>query len=294
MKRRPLLAFSLVATTIFLAAVVGCSKDPPPEPLPNPARVKSNESTGELALSTKTTRSPVRPRHKVNARPLASVTPSQDDPLAGRWTLADALHDLKGTGALLADLELEIPSKGSQEAKKLGNKLTCELFEDKAPLTVANFVGLARGQRPWKSPDNKWVKKPAYDGTLFHRIIRGFMIQGGDAQGTGTGEPGYVIPDEIWEDAFHDRAGLLCMANRGRDTNGAQFFITDAAAPHLDNGYTIFGECAPLDLVHRLAAVEVKGERPSTPPKIKKVTIRRGVSPLAPASASATGTTPTP
>ena len=89
------------------------------------------------------------------------------------------------------------------------------------------------------------MNKPAYDGTSFHRIIKGFMIQGGDAKGNGSGEPGYVIKDELWEGAKHDRAGLLCMANRGPNTNGAQFFITDAAAAHLDTSYTIFGECAP-------------------------------------------------
>jgi cyclophilin family peptidyl-prolyl cis-trans isomerase len=94
--------------------------------------------------------------------------------------------------------------------------LECKMFADKAPITVANFVGLARGLRPWKNGDGKWVKTPAYEGTVFHRIIKGFMIQGGDtAKKAGRGEAGYVIPDEIWEDANHDRAGLLCMANRG-------------------------------------------------------------------------------
>ena len=155
--------------------------------------------------------------------------------------------------------------------------LDCKLFEDKAPITVANFVGLARGVRPWKEPQTgQWVKKPAYDGTIFHRVIKGFMIQGGDPKGTGSGEPGYVIPDEIWENALHDRPGLLCMANRGPNTNGAQFFITDALAKHLDGGYTIFGECGPEEMVHKLASVEVQGERPKNPPKIKTVTIRRG------------------
>ena len=140
---------------------------------------------------------------------------------------------------------------------------------------MANFVGLARGLRPWKTPEGTWEKKPAYDGTIFHRIIKGFMIQGGDAMKNGSGEAGYVIPDEVWKGAAHDRAGLLCMANRGKNTNSAQFFITDAAALHLDSGYTIFGECGPVDLVHTLASVEVQGQRPKTPPDIKKVTITR-------------------
>ena len=91
----------------------------------------------------------------------------------------------------------------------------------------------------------------------------------------GSGEPGYVIPDELWEGAKHDRAGLLCMANRGPNTNGAQFFITDAAAAHLDRSYTIFGECGPVDLIHKIAAVETQGDRPKSPPDIKKITITR-------------------
>src|SRR6185369_7333548 len=92
----------------------------------------------------------------------------------------------------------------------------------------------------------------------------------------GTGEAGYVIPDEIWEDANHDRPGLLCMANRGANTNSAQWFITDAAAAHLDMGYTIFGECSPVDVVHKIASVETSpGDRPKTPVNITSVTIRR-------------------
>jgi len=194
---------------------------------------------------------------RIPARPVASVKPSPDDPLAGKFSLTEATEGLEGSGPLMATIETDV-----------GN-LECKLYEDKAPITVANFVGLARGVRPWKNPEGQWVKKPAYDGTIFHRIIKGFMIQGGDPKGIGSGEPGYVIPDEIWENALHDRAGLLCMANRGPNTNGAQFFITDALAKHLDNGYTIFGECGPEETVHKLASVEVQGERPKSPPKMK-------------------------
>jgi peptidyl-prolyl cis-trans isomerase A (cyclophilin A) len=110
---------------------------------------------------------------------------------------------------------------------------------------------------------------------VFHRVIKGFMIQGGDAKKNGSGEAGYVIPDEVWAGAHHDRAGLLCMANRGPNTSSAQFFITDAAAPHLDSGYTIFGECGPVDVIHNIASVETTGDRPKTPPDIKKVTVTR-------------------
>ena len=186
-----------------------------------------------------------------------------DDPTGGRWSYADATKDLKGTGALVAKIATP---KGL---------LTCKLFDDKAPATVANFVGLARGIRPWKDAQGRWVKRPAYDGTTFHRVIKGFMIQGGDAKGDGTGEPGYVIRDELWAGATHDRAGLLCMANRGPNTNGAQFFITDAPAVHLDRSYTIFGECSPVDTVHALASWPVVRDQAVNPPRIATVSIER-------------------
>jgi len=202
-------------------------------------------------------------KRKISAKPVAEVKPSADDPLQGKWTLEDATKGLPAGKTLKAAIETDLGT------------LSCTLFADKAPITVANFVGLARGIRPWKTPEGKWEKTPAYDGTIFHRIIKGFMIQGGDAKKNGSGEAGFVIPDEVWEDANHDRAGLLCMANRGKNTNSAQFFITDAAAAHLDGGYTIFGECGPEEMVHEIANVEVRGERPVTAPTIKKVAITR-------------------
>jgi peptidyl-prolyl cis-trans isomerase A (cyclophilin A) len=185
------------------------------------------------------------------------------DPLEGKFTLADATKDLKGSGALVATIDTSMGA------------LRCKLYEDKAPNTVANFVGLARGLRVWKDPNDAWVLRPAYDGTDFHRIIKGFMIQGGDPKGNGAGEPGYTIKDELWSGAKHDRAGLLCMANRGHDTNGQQFFITDAAAAHLDGNYTIFGECSPEKTVHDIANSPLRGEKPVTPVAIKTVTVAR-------------------
>jgi len=196
----------------------------------------------------------------------AGVDTTPHDPLNGVFTLDDATRGLPGSGPLVATIATE---RGT---------LRCDLFADRAPITVANFVGLARGVRPWLTPDGTWEARPAYDGTVFHRIIRGFMIQGGDPYGDGKGEPGFVLPDEPWEVAKHDHAGQLCIANRGPDTNGMQFFITDAAAPHLDGGrnaYTIFGKCAPLSVVHALAAVPVNGQRPIHPPLIKSIKISR-------------------
>jgi peptidyl-prolyl cis-trans isomerase A (cyclophilin A) len=201
---------------------------------------------------------------KATTEQAATQKSAGGDPMQGKFTLEQATEGLEGKGPLFAEI------------RTTQGKLDCKLFDDKAPITVANFIGLARGIRPWKDPNNEWVKKPAYDGTTFHRIIKGFMIQGGDAKGTGAGEPGYVIPDEIWPGARHDQRGLLCMANRGPNTNGAQFFITDRAAPHLDGGYTIFGKCGPDSVIEALASVPVRGERPIEPPKIEKVVIRRG------------------
>jgi peptidyl-prolyl cis-trans isomerase A (cyclophilin A) len=196
--------------------------------------------------------------------PPAAAPAAGSDPLGGKFTLAEAIKGVTGKGDLIADIKT---AKG---------QLECKLYEDKAPITVANFVGLARGLRPWKNPSGQWVKTAAYDGTTFHRVVKGFMIQGGDPAGNGTGEPGYVIPDEIWPGAKHDQRGQLCMANRGPNTNGMQFFITDGAPAHLDGGYTIFGKCGPEKVIDALASVPTLGERAADPPKIEKVTIRRG------------------
>jgi peptidyl-prolyl cis-trans isomerase A (cyclophilin A) len=255
---------SLVAGLAASAASVTACQSPP-EPSPDPAP----PSRGAVAAKTGATATayapepPKPPSRKVVGHPTATVPVSPDDPLKGVFSLDDATKGLPAGAQLSASIETSMGT------------LECKLMADKSPITVANFVGLARGIRPWKTPEDKWEKKPAYDGTVFHRIIKGFMIQGGDAKKNGTGEAGYVIPDEVWDDATHDRPGLLCMANRGKNTNSAQFFITDAAAAHLDNGYTIFGECGPVELVHKIASVETRGDKPTTPPDIKKVTITR-------------------
>src|SRR4029453_14112184 len=121
--------------------------------------------------------------------------------------------------------------------------IVIQLFEDKAPKTVANFVGLATGTKEWTDPKTgEKVKKPLYNGTIFHRVIPGFMIQGGDPLGNGTGGPGYRFEDEFNPELRHTRGGILSMANAGPNTNGSQFFITLAPTLHLDNRHSVFGE----------------------------------------------------
>jgi peptidyl-prolyl cis-trans isomerase A (cyclophilin A) len=240
----------------------GCKmNDAPPEPEPKAASTAANEVPA--AASGAGLNVGLGGAGTAATTTAAGVKAANGDPLDGSYTMTDATKDLPGTGPLVATIDTT------------SGALTCKLFDDKAPLTVANFIGLARGTRPWKDPSGKWVSKPAYDGTTFHRVIKGFMIQGGDAKGNGSGEPGYVVPDEIWAGATHDHAGELCMANRGPNTNGAQFFITDAAAKHLDNGYTIFGECTPVETVHAIANVPVAGEAPVTKVVINSVKISR-------------------
>lgn len=246
-----------VSWSLVLLTASAC-KGAPPEPTPA-EKPTEPASTAKATPAVTAAAAPTAPR----VRPPASVRVSPDDPLQGAFTLADAVAGLPGEGKLVAELKTDL------------GVLECELYEDKAPITVANFVGLARGLRDWKDPSGTWVKKPAYDGTGFHRVIKGFMIQGGDASGTGAGSPGYVIPDEIWPGAAHDKRGLICMANRGPNTNGAQFFITDAAAPHLDRGYTIFGQCGPDAVIEKLASVEVRGDQSVKPSKIQTVTVKR-------------------
>jgi peptidyl-prolyl cis-trans isomerase A (cyclophilin A) len=120
---------------------------------------------------------------------------------------------------------------------------TVRLLPEHAPKTVENFVGLAQGSKEWTDPrDGGRKSDPLYDGTIFHRVIADFMIQGGDPKGTGTGGPGYTFEDEVSGGPSFDRPGLLAMANAGPNTNGSQFFVTVAPTPWLTGKHTIFGE----------------------------------------------------
>ncbi len=155
-------------------------------------------------------------------------------------------------------------------------EIVVKLLPEKAPKTVANFVGLAEGTKEWKDPKSgQAVKRPLYDGTVFHRVILDFMIQGGDPLGTGTGGPGYRFEDEIGPDNRFDKPGLLAMANAGPNTNGSQFFITEVPTPHLNRGHTIFGQVVEgQDIVTKIARVpRGPGDRPVTPVRVNKITV---------------------
>ncbi len=171
-------------------------------------------------------------------------------------------------------------------------RLTCKLYSQQAPATVANFIGLAQGTKEWTDPTTlqKVKNKPFYNGTTFHRVIPNFMIQGGDRAGDGTGDPGYFFQDEIDPDLTFDVAGRLAMANAGPGpsgggTNGSQFFITEQPVPELDGKHTIFGQCDSHSvlLVASIARVERNAnDKPDTPVVIERVTIVPDGQPLPP------------
>jgi len=171
-------------------------------------------------------------------------------------------------------------------------RITCQFFQKQAPKTVANFIGLAEGTKDWTDPQSKKAmhNKPLYDGTIFHRVIPEFMIQGGDPTGTGMGDPGYTFEDEFNPDLNFDVPGRLAMANSGPNTNGSQFFITEVPTEHLNQRHTIFGQCdtSSVNLVKVIARVERDAnDKPVTPVVLKKVTIVPEGQPM-PAAPSAT------
>jgi cyclophilin family peptidyl-prolyl cis-trans isomerase len=196
--------------------------------------------------------------------------------------------------------------------KTTDGNFTCELFRDKVPNAVDNFIGLAKGTKDWRDPETHAKKhaKPLYDGTTFHRVIPQFMIQGGDPLGTGEGDPGFKIKDEYSPDLKFDKPGVLAYANSGANTNGSQFFITEVAVPTLDPcldaggcdrggrhvpkgyGYTIFGQCTPVSLVGTIARTpRDPNDKPYKPIKIIHIQILKpGESATAAAAKPSTAT----
>ncbi len=156
--------------------------------------------------------------------------------------------------------------------------IVCRLFENEAPNTVANFVGLAEGTKEFTDPRSRQkVNRPFYDGLAFHRVIPGFMIQGGCPLGNGTGGPGYSFADEFHSSLRHNQPGKLSMANAGPNTNGSQFFVTLAPTPWLDGRHTIFGEVVEgQEIAVKISqAARDPNDRPRVPVILQKVRIER-------------------
>ncbi len=257
------------------AAGTACTFVPPP-PLPEEAAEQgavAPKAPAEDGASAGAKTGAAEPAAAGAGSGTGGAPAAEGDPLHGDFPLAAALEGISGSGKLWAVLDTE------------RGPIACELFEDAAPRTVANFVGLARGLRPFLDPaDGTWKTRPFYDGTIFHRVIPGFMIQGGDPTGTGTGGAGYTIPDEIRPDLRFDVPGRLAMAGRGPNTASSQFFVTLAPASHLDGQHTIFGQCTKdgVKIADDMAMVpRGPDDRPKEPERIERVRILRSPTPPA-------------
>jgi peptidyl-prolyl cis-trans isomerase A (cyclophilin A) len=250
--------------TASLALLAACKLTPPPEPSSNAYNTAPTPAPTPAPPPMRAEPAPTpAPSGSLAPRVARMREPTSPDPKGGRFTLAQATEGLPPGNTLSAEIETSMGT------------FTCSLLPERAPLTVANFVGLARGLRDfWDPVEGTWARRPFYDGSIFHRVIPDFMIQGGDYLRSGSGGVGYEIPDE--NVTGHNRGGQLCMANHGPNTNGGQFFITETAKDHLDGSYSIFGTCTPTDLVVRIARVP-RGERdtPDTPVEIRHVRITR-------------------
>ena len=246
-----------------------------------PAQVTTLEKTldklgGSMAKHLRLAESPPEPAPPAPAASRPQVKPPTGTPASDAEVkppvaedLPGYLEGLKGKGdKITADIETSMGT------------LHCELFADKVPMTVANFVGLARGLKAFKDPrTGKAEKRPYYDGIIFHRVIPNFMLQTGDPLGQGTGGPGYRFADEFDPSLRHDRPGRMSMANAGPGTNGSQFFITEKETPHLDDKHSVFGQCKEIDLIKEIARVPKDPRdrsRPATPVTIKHIEIYRG------------------
>ena len=196
---------------------------------------------------------------------------------------------LEFSGDRVAQITLDRLTKGKHrylDLRLVGEKGTietslgtfhCELYGDKTPMTVANFVGLATGKKPWMNPKTGSVEtqKPFYDDLVFHRVIAEFMIQGGDPLGRGSGGPGYQFGDET-DNGLKMEPGTLAMANAGPSTNGSQFFITETAPDWLNGKHTIFGKCSELEVVKSIARVSQNAQNKPDTPVTMKVIVRKG------------------
>ena len=243
--------------TLFMVGIIGvaialggCKKN-----AQKPAIAK--KTTKKVNKTVKPIKKKQSIKQKKEAKKMTETKTEQVKAVTGPIALKDALAGVKGKGEKL--VATIVTSRG---------KFTCELFHKETPVTVANFVGLALGEQPYKNPKTRrWTKGKFYDGLVFHRVIPSFMVQGGDPLGTGTGGPGYKFRDEFKPNLKFDKPGKLAMANAGPGTNGSQFFITEVPTPWLDGHHTIFGQCDPVSLVTDI----IKGGNSKT--KIESITV---------------------
>jgi peptidyl-prolyl cis-trans isomerase A (cyclophilin A) len=213
--------------------------------------------------------------------PIEEKAPPAEEKPMGEQPPASGSHEGNEKEKMMNELKLQPGDKLYAHFNTNAGVIKAELFWDKAPKTVSNFVDLALGKREWVNPLTSTKEtKPLYDGTTFHRVIKGFMIQGGDPRGDGTGGPGYKFGDEFHPELKHDKKGVLSMANAGPNTNGSQFFITEGATPHLDNHHSVFGQVEgteSLERISKIASVATgPGNRPQTPIVINDIKIMKG------------------
>ena len=257
---------STCSALLLVTLVVGCEhKSKKDDNTPPPDKTVSGSASGMSKPAGDDTK-PEPVGKDPGKDPNAGSTGGNDVRAPVAADLAEYTKDLAGQGPLTMTLDTSLGA------------FHCQLFPDKAPITVANFVGLATGKKPWLNPKTGAVEKgkPFYDGLIFHRVIAGFMIQGGDPLGQGTGDAGYKFEDEV-NNGLTMKEGTLAMANAGPGTNGSQFFITEGAPDWLNNKHTIFGQCKEVDLVKKITGVpKGPGDRPDTPVTINKVTFAKG------------------
>jgi len=250
---------------LFLTLVVGCEHKNKTD------KGGTTTATGSAAAAPPT------------PTPPTPTTPTPDSGTGSAGAGAGAAQGQTVRAPVAADLAeytKDLPGSGNKLLAKFETSMgviTCELFPDKAPMTVANFVGLATGKKAWTNPKtgNTEQGKPFYDGLVFHRVIQEFMIQGGDPLGRGTGGPGYQFGDET-DNGLKMEPGTLAMANAGPSTNGSQFFITEIGPEWLNGKHTIFGKCAEVDLVKKIARVPQDAQNKPDSPITMKIVISKG------------------
>lgn len=219
------------------------------------------------------TAKPAAPRQKPAAPTAKPAAPAQKPATATQKPAAPA-----AAAAPVASAAKHGPGVYAHITTNHGSMIA-RLFDKDVPRTVENFVGLAEGKKQWRNPRTKtMVRRPYYNNLTFHRIIPGFMVQGGDPEGTGMGGPGFTFADEFNAKLRHSKPGILSMANAGPNTNGGQFFITLAPTPHLDNRHSVFGELVEgMDILMALGKVPTSraDNRPLKAVVIKSIRIER-------------------